>query len=141
MTTTTVNTKADYAAFLLRITTGLFFLAHAGMKIFVFTLPGTVAFFSSLGLPGFLAYPIILLEVVGGIALLLGLYGDLLAIPLALDLLGAIATVHAKNGFFFTNPHGGWEYLALWVVALIAVFLLGNGAFAIKRSSFAQRAA
>jgi len=73
--------------------------------------------------------------------LLLGLYGDLLAIPLALDLLGAIATVHAKNGFFFTNPHGGWEYLALWVVALIAVFLLGNGAFAIKRSSFAQRAA
>ncbi len=141
MTTTTVNTRADYAAFLLRITTGLFFLAHAAMKIFVFTLPGTVAFFESLGLPGFMAYLVILLEVVGGIALVLGIYGDLFAIALAIDLAGAIATVHAKNGFFFTNPHGGWEYLVMWIVALIAVFLLGNGAFAIKRSSFVQTTA
>lgn len=141
MTTTTINTKADYAAFLLRLTSGLFFLAHAGMKIFVFTLPGTVAFFESIGLPGFMAYLVILLEVVGGIALVLGLYGDLLAIPLALDLAGAIVTVHAKNGFFFNNPNGGWEYLVMWIVALIAVFLLGNGAFAIKRSSLQQRAA
>jgi putative oxidoreductase len=141
MTTTSINTKADYAAFLLRLTSGLFFLAHAGMKIFIFTLPGTVAFFESLGLPGFMAYLVILLEVIGGIALVIGLYGDLLAIPLALDLAGAVATVHAKNGFFFTNPHGGWEYLVLWIVALIAVFLLGNGAFAIKRSSLPQRAA
>lgn len=54
MPTTTVNTKADYAAFLLRVTTVLFFLIHAGLKIFVFTLPGTVAFFESLGLPGVL---------------------------------------------------------------------------------------
>jgi putative oxidoreductase len=139
--TTTINTKADYAAFLLRLTSGLFFLAHAGMKIFIFTLPGTVAFFESIGLPGFMAYLVILLEVVGGIALVIGLYGDLLAIPLALDLAGAIVTVHAKNGFFFNNPNGGWEYLVMWIVALIAVFLLGNGAFAIKRSSLPQRAA
>ena len=134
-TTTTLNTKADYAAFLLRVTSGLFFLAHAAMKIFVFTLPGTAAFFESLGLPGFLAYLIILLEVVGGIALVIGFYGDLLAIPLAIDLVGAIFTVHGKNGFFFSNPKGGWEYLAMWIVALIAVYLLGNGAFAVKRKS------
>jgi len=141
MTTTSYNSKADYAAFLLRITSGLFFLAHAGMKIFVFTLPGTVAFFQSLGLPGVLAYLVILLEVVGGVALVLGFYGDLLAIPLALDLAGAIATVHAKNGFFFTNPNGGWEYLVMWIVALLAVVLLGNGAFSIKRNSFGKTAA
>ena len=140
MTTTTSNTKADYAAFLLRVISGLFFLAHAGMKIFVFTLPGTVAFFASLGLPGALAYLVIALEVIGGIALVLGFYGDLLAIPLALDLLGAIISVHGKNGFFFTNPQGGWEYLAMWIVALIAVSLLGNGAFAIKRHSLASAA-
>jgi|SRR5450830_23876 len=140
MTTSHTNTKADYAAFLLRVTSGLFFLAHAGMKIFVFTLPGTVAFFESLGLPGVMAYLVILLEVVGGLALVLGLYGDLLAIPLALDLLGAIVTVHGKNGFFFTNPKGGWEYLVMWIVALVAVYLLGNGAFAIKRRSLANAA-
>ncbi|WP_034295313.1 DoxX family protein [Herbaspirillum sp. RV1423] len=140
MTTTTNNTKADYAAFLLRVTSGLFFLAHAAMKIFVFTLPGTVAFFESLGLPGFLAYLVILLEVVGGIALVIGFYGDLLAIPLAIDLGGAIVTVHAQNGFFFSNPKGGWEYLAMWIVALIAVYLLGNGAFAVKRNSLKNAA-
>lgn len=133
MTTVTVNTKADYAAFLLRVTMGIFFLVHAGLKIFVFTLPGTVGFFASLGVPGFLAYPVILLEVVGGIALVLGVYGRWLALPLALDLLGAIVLVHGPAGFFFTNPHGGWEYLALWIVGLVAVFLLGDGAFALKR--------
>jgi len=134
MSTTTVNTRADYAAFLLRVSLGILFLAHAGLKIFVFTLPGTVGFFESLGLPGFLAYAVIMLEVVGGIALIIGYYGNYFAILLALDLLGAIATVHGKAGFFFTNPKGGWEYLALWIVALIAVFLLGDGAFAVKRS-------
>ncbi|KAF1041838.1 MAG: putative oxidoreductase CatD [Herbaspirillum frisingense] len=133
MPTVTVNTKADYAAFLLRVTMGVFFLIHAGLKIFVFTPAGTVGFFASLGVPGFLAYPVILLEVVGGIALVLGYYGRWLAIPLALDLLGAIILVHGPAGFFFTNPKGGWEYLALWIVGLIAVFLLGDGAFALKR--------
>ncbi|MBP0600680.1 DoxX family protein [Herbaspirillum sp. LeCh32-8] len=133
MTTVTVNTKADYAAFLLRVTMGIFFLVHAGLKIFVFTLPGTVGFFASLGVPGVLAYPVIVLEVVGGIALVLGFYGRWLALPLALDLLGAIVLVHGPAGFFFTNPHGGWEYLALWIVGLVALFLLGDGAFALKR--------
>ncbi|NUU02954.1 DoxX family protein [Herbaspirillum robiniae] len=133
MTTVTTNTKADYAALLLRVTMGIFFLVHAGLKIFVFTPAGTVGFFASLGVPGFLAYPVILLEVVGGIALVLGFYGRWLAIPLALDLLGAIVLVHGPAGFFFTNPKGGWEYLALWIVGLVAVFLLGDGAYAIKR--------
>ena len=47
------------------------------------------------------------------------------------DLLGAIFTVHGAAGFFFTNPHGGWEYSALWIVALVAVALIGDGAFAL----------
>ncbi|MFJ3044410.1 DoxX family protein [Herbaspirillum chlorophenolicum] len=133
MTTVTANTKADYAAFLLRVTMGIFFLIHAGLKIFVFTPAGTAGFFASLGVPGFLAYPVMLLEVVGGLALVLGYYGRWLAIPLALDLLGAIVLVHGPAGFFFTNPKGGWEYLALWIVGLVAVYLLGDGAFALKR--------
>ena len=132
MPTTSYDTKTATAAFLLRVTAGLFFLIHAGLKIFVFTLPGTAAFFESLGLPGVLAYLVILLEVVGGLALILGVYADLLAIPLAIDLLGAIFTVHGKNGFFFNNPNGGWEYLAMWIVVLIAITLLGNGAFALQ---------
>ena len=43
-------------------------------------------------------------------------------------------TVHGPAGFLFTNPNGGWEYPALWIVGLLAVALLGDGAFALRPS-------
>ena len=123
---------APYAAFALRVTLGLLFLAHAGLKIFVFTPAGTAQFFGSLGLPAGLAYVVIAVETVGGIALILGVYSRVVALALTPILLGAIFTVHGSAGFFFTNPNGGWEYLALWIVGLVSVALLGDGAFAVK---------
>ena len=42
------------AALLLRLALGTMFIAHALLKYFVFTLPGTAQFFGSLGLPGVL---------------------------------------------------------------------------------------
>lgn len=55
------------AATILRVSLGILFLAHAGLKIFVFTPAGTVGFFESLGLPGPLAYLVIAAELLGGI--------------------------------------------------------------------------
>jgi putative oxidoreductase len=124
------------AAFVLRVSLGILFLAHAALKIFVFTLPGTAEFFQSIGLPGSMAYLITLLELVGGSALVIGFYGSWFALPLALDLLGAIITVHGKNGWVFSSKGGGWEYLALWIVALIVQFLIGDGAWSVKSSAF-----
>ena len=123
---------APYAAFLLRVTLGLLFLAHAGLKLFVFTPAGTAQFFGSLGLPPALAYLVIAAETLGGIALVLGIYSRLVALALTPILLGAIVTVHGAAGFFFSNPNGGWEFLALWVVGLVGVALLGDGAYAVK---------
>lgn len=123
---------APYAATLLRLALGGLFLAHAGLKLFVFTPAGTVQFFGSLGLPGSLAYFVIAAEVLGGVALILGVYSRLTALALTPILLGAIATVHGPAGFFFTNPKGGWEFLALWIVGLIAVALVGDGAWALR---------
>jgi putative oxidoreductase len=123
---------APYAALILRVTLGILFLAHAGLKLFVFTPAGSAAFFGSLGLPPVLAYLTILIEVVGGLALIVGYHTRWAALALVPVLLGAIATVHGPAGFFFTNPNGGWEYLALWVVALIAQALLGDGPYAIR---------
>ncbi|KFI25989.1 quinol oxidase [Haematobacter massiliensis] len=125
---------APYAAFLLRVTLGVLFLAHAGLKLFVFTPAGTAQFFTSLGLPGGLAYITIAWELVGAVALILGVYARWVALIMILPLIGAIATVHGPAGFFFTNPNGGWEFLALWIVALLAVALIGDGAFAVKAS-------
>ena len=130
-----VDTRtAPYAALMLRVSLGILFLAHAGLKLFVFTPAGTAQFFGSLGLPGVFAYVVILAEIVGGIALIAGVYSRLVAIALIPILLGAIVTVHGPAGFFFTNPKGGWEFLALWIAGLSALALLGDGALALRSS-------
>jgi putative oxidoreductase len=124
--------SAPYAILMLRVTLGLLFLAHAGLKIFVFTPAGTAQFFASLGLPPALAYLAIALETLGGLALIAGFFARLAALALIPVLVGAITTVHAAAGFFFTNPNGGWEFPALWIVGLAAVALAGDGAFALR---------
>jgi putative oxidoreductase len=123
---------APYAALLLRVTLGALFLAHAGLKLFIFTPAGTAQFFGSIGLPPALAYIVIAAEVLGGIALILGVWTRAVAIVLTFILLGAIFTVHGTAGFFFTNANGGWEFPAFWAVALTVQALLGDGAFALK---------
>jgi putative oxidoreductase len=132
---------APYAATALRVTLGLLFLAHAGLKLFVFTPAGTAQFFGSLGLPPALAYATIFAEVVGGLALIVGLYSRVVALALVPILLGAIFTVHGPAGFFFTNPKGGWEFLALWIVGLLTVALVGDGAYALRTTPAARRQA
>ncbi|WP_114944766.1 DoxX family protein [Microvirga calopogonii] len=126
---------APYAALVLRITLGLVFLAHAGLKVFVFTPAGAAQFFGSLGLPPALAYLTIAAETAGGIALILGFFTRWVSLALIPILLGAIAFVHGPAGFFFNNPNGGWEYLAFWIAALVAQALLGDGALAVRTGS------
>jgi len=126
---------APYAALILRITLGILFLAHAGLKLFVFTPAGAAQFFGSLGLPPALAYLTIAVEAVGGIALILGIFTRWVSLALIPVLIGAIAFVHGPAGFFFNNPNGGWEYLAFWIAALVVQALLGNGALALQAGS------
>ena len=125
---------APYAALLLRLTLGLLFLAHASLKMFVFTPAGTAKFFGSVGLPSQLAYVVIAAEVFAGVALILGIWTRIVAIAATPILLGAIFTVHGAAGFFFNNANGGWEYPAFWTIALIVQALLGDGAFALGAS-------
>lgn len=127
--------NAPYAALILRVTLGVLFLAHAGLKVFVFTPAGAAQFFGSLGLPPALAYLTIAAETAGGIALILGLYTRWVSLALIPILLGAIVTVHGPAGFFFNNPNGGWEYLAFWIAALVTQALLGDGALAVRTGS------
>lgn len=123
---------APYAALILRLALGILFLAHFGLKFFVFTPAGTAQFFASLGLPGGLAYVTMAVELAGAIALILGVYARIVAVVLIPVLLGAIFTVHGPAGFFFTNPNGGWEFPAFWIVGLVALALTGDGKYALK---------
>ncbi|WLS81125.1 DoxX family protein (plasmid) [Erwinia pyri] len=125
-----------YAALIMRLALGILFLAHFGLKFFVFTPAGTAKFFASLGLPGGLAYLTMTVELVGAIALILGVYTRVVAVVLIPVLLGAIVTVHGPAGFFFTNPNGGWEFPAFWIVGLVVLALTGDGKYALKPTSF-----
>lgn len=131
---------APYAATLLRLSLGVMFLAHSLLlKVFIFTVPGTVQFFESLGLPGFSAYLVILAEIVGGLLLILGVRTRIVALALLPVLLGATWT-HAGNGWLFTNQGGGWEYPLFLVAAVAVQALLGDGAYALRLPRAASRA-
>jgi len=155
MTTTTIHIAAGHAAraafastqrplaaadrnigaTVLRVALGTMWISHALLKVLVFTLPGTAQFFASNGLPGALAYPVAAAELLGGAAIVLGLYGRQVSLLLVPVLLGA-AWVHWPNGWVFTQPNGGWEYPAFLAVASLAHWLMGDGRFALRRSAW-----
>ncbi len=126
--------QASFAAFILRLSLGVMYLAHSViLKYLTFTLAGTAQFFESLGLPGFLAYATFAAEAVAGVALVLGFKSRIVAIALVPVLLGAF-WVHSGNGWVFSAANGGWEYPLFLIVISGVVALLGNGAFAIENS-------
>ena len=124
------NRTAPYAALVLRVALGVMFIAHAILKYAVFTLPGTVKFFESVGLPGPLAYLTFFAELVGGALILAGAWSRWACAALIPVLLGA-TWVHAGNGWLFTAPNGGWEYPAFLATAAVAQALLGDGRYAL----------
>lgn len=128
-----------YAALLLRLALGTMFVAHALLKVIVFTLPGTVQFFESLGLPAALAYATVAAELIGGALLILGIGTRWVAVALIPFLLGA-TWVHLGNGWLFSAPKGGWEYPVFLTIAAAVQALLGDGAFALG-NRFANRPA
>lgn len=95
---------APYAASFMRIALGIMFLAHGLTKVFVFTPAGTAGFFDSIGFPGFMAYPVMAFEVIGGILLITGVYSRWIA-AIAVVQLFVASTVHFGNGWSFTNAN------------------------------------
>ncbi|MAA65700.1 MAG: hypothetical protein CL581_13100 [Alteromonadaceae bacterium] len=119
----------------LRISLGAILIVHSlWLKLVIFTLPGTAAFFESLGLPGMLAYATFAVEAITGIALVLGIESRWAAL-ISLPVLAGATWAHSANGWLFTNSGGGWEYPLLLTVAALTQSLLGDGALALRRSS------
>lgn len=134
MSDTTVDTNSsDLAALILRVSTGGLFLIHGLTKLFVFTPAGTAGYFQSLGLPGALGYLTMAVEILGGLALILGVATRAVSLVMALVLLGAAWFGHVANGFGFGNPGGGWEYPVFWAIVMVALAALGGGRFAVTK--------
>ena len=133
MRSPTPRSSNAYGVTLLRVSLGIMWISHAFLKLFVFTLPGTAQFFQSVGFPGFLAYPVFAFELLGGIALVFGIYARQLSLALV-PVMATAASVHFGNGWVHTNPNGGWEYPVFLTLASLALWLMGDGALAVRSS-------
>lgn len=122
----------DISAFILRAALGIVLMAHSlYLKMVIYTLAGTAQYFGSIGLPEILAYIVFFVEVVAGVALLLGFKTKLFSALVIPILLGA-TWVHSANGWLFNNTGGGWEYPLLLTIMAVAQLGMEDGKYAIS---------
>lgn len=122
---------SPYAAALLRLSLGAMWISHALLKLLVFTVPGFQGFLASHGMPTFVAWPVVLMELAGGTLILLGIHGRFVSLAL-LPVLAGATLAHIGNGWVFSNTNGGWEYPVFLIAASVIHGLLGDGAYALK---------
>lgn len=123
---------------ILRIVTGIVFAAHGYQKLFVFGITGVQGAFTKMGapLPTITGPLVACLEFFGGIALIIGLLTRLVALGLAIDMLGAIVLVHLANGFFLPS---GYEFVLMLMVASLALVLGGPGRLSVDEMIAGRR--
>jgi putative oxidoreductase len=124
---------AKYGIFVLRVAIGVDWIAHAFLKISrgMYTHEALLA---KNGITPLLAWPTFGLEVVGGVAILLGWYTRQWAAFL-LVFLAVVVWIKWPVGWGYSNTGGGWEYPLFWLVAQAALVLAGSGAFAVRGAS------
>jgi uncharacterized membrane protein YphA (DoxX/SURF4 family) len=110
----------ELGMFIARVVLGLTFFLH-GLDKFQSGLGNISAWFDSVGLPGFLAYFIAVIELIGGLAMILGIGTRVVGVLFAFVMLGAIFTVKSSAGFL-----GGFELDLILLVLSIQVALSGS---------------
>ncbi|ABK05482.1 DoxX family protein [Arthrobacter sp. FB24] len=134
----TQSTLTTTALTILRVIAGFLFAAHGWQKFNEWTIAGTQVSFAKMGVPAAeLAAPAVAtLELVGGIALVLGVLTRVFAALLAVDMLGALFLVHASAGVFAAT--GGYELVLLLAAGALAIALTGAGRLAVDQALFGR---
>ena len=122
----------DVGLALLRVILGVVFFAHGYLKFFKMGMDGVVGFFTSLGIPAptIAAWGVTILEMVGGLALILGVLTPVIAILFAIEMAGVIFFAKRGQGFFAPK---GYEFELTLLVASLALALSGPGAFSLDK--------
>ena len=132
------SNRKDLALLMVRLVTGVIFIAHGWQKLFLLGPAGVAQAFGGMGVPfpGVVGPAIGVIEILGGTAIIFGLLTRLASLGLAGDALGALILVHAKNGFFVP---GGIEFVMLLAANALALAVAGAGQYSIDAMRAGRR--
>ncbi len=132
--------KHEAAATILRLVLGVTFLIHGATK-FQGGIENTVGFFESLGFPGFSAYIVALVELVGGLAMLLGVGTRVVSILFAIVLAVAVVKVKLAGGFLGNGQMAGFELDLALLAMSIFLAITNKSLFALDNVIFQSKSA
>lgn len=134
-----IRTRPDLGLLVLRLAVGFSFFMHGYQKVFTNGIAGVTQGFTQMGipLPGIAAPFISFLELIGGIALIIGVLTRVFGFLLACDMFVATVMVHLKNGFL---GQGGFELTFLLGMMSLALALAGAGALSVDAAMARRRA-
>lgn len=123
----------DIAGTIVRVVVGIMFLMHVSGKFKIGAAAVAANVMAKNGLEpalGF-AYAAIILETVGGVCLIIGLFTRFFAAALAIEMAIALLFVHLPKGY--AAGGGGYEYVLLIGVVLFAIAMRGGGSYSVDR--------
>lgn len=140
MTQTTTDPRRDAALAALRVAIGAVFAAHGAQKLFVYGIEGVTGAFGGMGVPfpGLIGPLTGVVELAGGLALVVGLMTRLAGLGLAVVMLGAIGFVHINAGFWAPN---GVEFPLTLLAGAAALALAGAGRYSLDTLRATRRSA
>jgi putative oxidoreductase len=119
----------DLALLVARVALGVILVAHGWQKFDEWTVAGTASSFGDMGIPvpTLSATFVTAVEMIGGVALVIGLLTPVVAVLNIVNMLGALVMVHAENGIFVAE--NGFELVLAIFAGLVTVAILGAGRF------------
>ncbi len=126
-----MSTTREIAFLIARILLGVILIAHGWDKFTITGLEGVTGFFDSLGIPaaGIAAIAAAVVELLGGILIILGVFTRIVAAFVAIDMLFAALFAHVSSGIFVTN--NGWELTGAIGAGALLLIAVGAGAWSI----------
>ena len=123
----------DIAYTLIRVVVGYILLMHGWLKVGTFGLAGVSGFMAKQGLEPATAFAVaaMILETVGAVCIIIGLFTRFFAAAIAIELGIALLAAHLKAGFFVNN--GGFEYVLLLGIVMFAIAIRGGGPYSVDR--------
>ncbi|TWD86834.1 putative membrane protein YphA (DoxX/SURF4 family) [Neobacillus bataviensis] len=129
--------KTEIGALILRIFLGLSFFIH-GLSKFQNGIDNTAGWFESIGIPGFMGYVVAIIELIGGLLLIIGLGTRYIAALFVLIMIGAIVKVKIAAGFMGNGQGAGYELELAFAVMAAFLFLNSNATLSLDSKLFSK---